>query len=115
MNAVKLSTFTLDAAGNWPYTAADSQEARAAEQGAQQKGTMYLGDVVVTPKDSDEARYAAAQAAIQPGTLYLGTVEVTGRDTKPAFVGKAVMAMRRLSHNAMVSMISALAFVRVGG
>lgn len=101
--------------GTVTVTAADSQEARAAEQGAQQKGTMYLGDVVVTPKDSDEARYAAAQAAIQPGTLYLGTVEVTGRDTKPAFVGKAVMAMRRLSHNAMVSMISALAFVRVGG
>jgi len=101
--------------GTVTVTAADSLEARAAEQSAHQKGTLYLGDVVVTPKDSDEARYAAAQAAMQPGTVYLGTVEVTGRDTKPAFVGKAVMAMRRLSHNAMVSMISALAFVRVGG
>ena len=101
--------------GKVTVTADDTLEARAAAQTARQQGTVFLGEVVVTAKDSEEVRYAAARAAAQPGTVFLGTVLVSARDTKPAFVGKAVLAVRRLSHNAMVSMISALAFVRVGG
>ncbi|HSN16796.1 MAG TPA: hypothetical protein VLV87_01185 [Gammaproteobacteria bacterium] len=100
--------------GSIQVTASDSAEARAAAASVK-PGTVFLGAVVVTAKDSEEARYAVAQAAAQPGTAFLGTVEVTARDTKPAFVGKTVVALRRIGRNAMVSMISALAFVRVGG
>ena len=100
--------------GRVEVTAKDSAEARAVAASVK-PGTAFLGEVVVTAKDSEQARYAAAQAAAQPGTAFLGTVEVTAKDTKPAFVGKTVVALRRIGRNAMVSMISALAFVRVGG
>ena len=101
--------------GRIQVSADDSTEARAAAATASRAGTAFLGEVVVTPKDSEAVRYAAAQAAAQPGTAFLVTVEVTAKDTKPAFVGKTVVALRRIGRNAMVSMISALAFVRVGG
>lgn len=100
--------------GRIQVTAEDSAEARAAAASVR-PGSAFLGTVVVTARDSEEARYAAAQAAAQPATAFLGTVEVTAKDTKPAFVGKTVVALRRIGRNAMVSMISALAFVRVGG
>ena len=100
--------------GHIEVTTKDSTEARAVAASIK-PGTAFLGEVVVSAKDSEEARYAAAQAAAQPGTAFLGIVEVTAKDTKPAFVGKTVVALRRIGHNAMVSMISALAFVRVGG
>ena len=101
--------------GRVQVTADDSAESRAAAATARAQGAVYLGTVVVTPMDSVDARYAAAQVAAQPGTAFLGTVEVTAKDSKPAFVGKTVVALRRLGRNAMVSMISALAFMRVAG
>ena len=101
--------------------AADAASARSAAAHAQTGSSSHpsgevtnLGTITVTAADTLEARHSA-QIAAQPGTVFLGTVQVSGRDTKPAFVGKTVLALRRLGHNAMISMITALAFVRVGG
>jgi len=94
--------------GEVDVTPADTLAARAAR-----RNTVYLGSIEVTPADSAEARYA--MRGQQSGAVFLGSIDVKAKGHRVPVIGTLIAAIDSTHSRSLLAAVGALVFARAGG
>ena len=93
--------------GEVDVTPADTLATRAAR-----RHIVYLGSIEVTPADSAEARYVMRG---QQSTVFLGSIDVKAKGHRVPVIGTLIAAIDSTHSRSLLAAVGALVFARAGG